>query len=415
MTSIEIIRPQSEDSKTSEKVHWSQKNTRNLLLSDKCCQRCIMDTSAPGIWFDESGTCSFCKLHDHLEREYPLNQIGQKKLSKILERTRYLGKNKKYDCVIGVSGGRDSTYLLWLAKTEWRLKPLAVHFNDGFDNPLAGENIKRAVQRLGVDLKTITSDWRESKAIRTAFLKASVPNLEIGTDLGIFSSLFGAAHQENIKTVFTAHSFRTEGISPLTWSYLDSRYLNSVVRRFEAIQLRPWKANNPGYSLSFLQLIYYVVLKKIKCITPMFFLPYERSRADIIIQKELGWVDPGAHYFDDLYQSLVSYVYRFKFGVDKRKFNYSALIRSGQMNRLTALERLKKPSEIEDPKVLDLCIKRLGLTQAEFEIFMSYPTKTFLDYPTYYPLIRFLRIPIWILSKLHMIPAATYVKLFNCH
>ena len=153
------------------------------------CERCVMDTTAPGIRFNNKGECSFCELHDKLERAYPLNERGKKKIQKILNAVRKSGKGKKFDCVIGFSGGRDSTYLLYLAKRVWGLKPLAVHFNDGFDNPVSGENIKNTLGILEVPLRTITSDWRESKDIRIAFLRASVPNLEVGTDLGIFSAL----------------------------------------------------------------------------------------------------------------------------------------------------------------------------------------------------------------------------------
>lgn len=378
------------------------------------CSRCVMDTTAPHITFDEKAECNFCKLHDKLEAQYPLNEKGQKTLSKILKTICKKGEGKKYDCIVGVSGGRDSTYLLYLVKTIWGLKPLAVHFNDGFDNPTAGENIKKAVEKLNVDLRTITSDWRESKDIRIAFLKASVPNLEVGTDLGIFTSLFGIANKENIPFILTGHSFRTEGIAPLSWSYVEWKYLNSVLKQHGTINLRKWRPNDPGYNLNLYHIFYYSVLRRIKVITPMFYVNYVRKEGEIILKNNLNWVNPGAHYFDDLYQSLLSYVYRVKFNADKRKFNYSALIRSGQLTREEALERLKTPYVIEDPKIIDLCIKRLGISRQLFEEFISYPPKTFLDYPNYYSMIKKLKLPIKIACKLHLIPMATYDKFFTC-
>lgn len=378
------------------------------------CERCVMDTTAPGIIFDENGECSFCKLHDKLDSLYPLNAEGERRLSRIVDNIKESGRHKRYDSIIGFSGGRDSTYLLYLAKKRWGLRPLAVHFNDGFDNPVAGENIKNAVRKLNVDLRTITSDWRESKDIRLAFLKASVPNLEVGTDLGIFTALYGVAAKEDIKYILTAHSFRTEGISPLTWNYLDYRYLKNVLQRFGTVNLRKWKPDDAGYNLGILHLFYYMVLKGIKFITPMYYVNYIRKEAEPIIKEELEWVNTGAHYFDDLWQSLLHYVYRVKFNVDKRKFNYSALIRSGQMTRQEALERIKTVYVIEDPKIIDLCIKRLGITREKLEEFISCPPKTFQDYPTYYNYIKLFKFPIKIAAKLNLIPAGSYDKFFTC-
>ncbi len=383
-------------------------------LDLKRCDRCVMDTTASGIRFSEKGECSFCELHDKLEQAYPLNQKSDRKFQKILNDIRRSGVEKKFDCVVGFSGGRDSTYLLYLAKRVWRLKPLAVHFNDGFDNPVAGENIKNTIEKLQVPLRTITSDWRESKDLRIAFLRASVPNLEVGTDLGIFSALYGVAARENVKYIFTGHSFRTEGIAPLSWSYFEGKYLQSIIKQFGSLKFRKWKPGDPGYNLSLLHMFYYLILKRIRMLTPMFYVTYDRKTADEILTRELNWTNTGAHYFDDLYQSLISYIYRIKFNVDKRKFNYSALIRSGQLSRNEAIERLKNPYRIEDPKVIDLCIKRLGLTKSDFEKIMSLPPKTFQDYPSYYRMIKALRLPIKIACKLHLIPMATYDKFFKC-
>src|SRR5690606_19116278 len=140
-----------------------------------------------------------CRLHDKMERQYPLTEEGKRKFETILERIRRAGRGKPHDCVVGISGGRDSTYTLYLAKKVWGLRPLAVHFNDGFGNPVAGQNMRRATARLGVKLITISSDWRESKDLKIAFLKASTPELEEGTDLGIATSLYGVAAKENIR------------------------------------------------------------------------------------------------------------------------------------------------------------------------------------------------------------------------
>ncbi len=380
----------------------------------RICTRCIMDTSIPGIRFDENGECNFCALHDKLEKEFPLNDTGLRKLECIVEDIKKKGKGEKYDCVLGVSGGRDSTYTLYYVKKNLGLRPLAVHFNDGFSNPVAGENMLKATKKLGVDLRTITSDWRESKDLKIAFLKASTPDLEEGTDIGIGTAFYGVAAKENIKYVLFGQSFRTEGIAPLSWNYLDGKYLKAVHKRFGSLKLRPWNPTDPGFNMDLFHIAYYALWRGIKTVPILYYVRYIRSEAETVIKRELGWVYPGAHYFDDLYQSLMNYIYRTKFGINRRVYNYSALVRSGQMPREEALARVKEIYIIEDPKIIDLCIKRLGISREEFESFMSLPPKTFHDYPNHYRLLQKFRLLIKVLSKRNIFPATTYDKYFNC-
>jgi N-acetyl sugar amidotransferase len=370
--------------------------------------------TVPGYRFDENGLCGYCRMHDRLEREYPLNAEGAKKLSAILRGIKKRGKSGKYDCVVGISGGRDSTYTLYLAKKVWLLRPLAVHFNDGFGNPVAGENMRKATQKLGVELRTITSDWRESKDLRLAFLKASTPDVGCPTDFGIAAALYGVATQEKVRSILIGQSFRTEGIAPLEWSYLDGKYLQSVHKLHGRVKLRKWRPTDGGFNLTLWPMFYYAVIQRIKVYPLLYYVPYVRREAEELLKRELDWVYPGAHYFDDLYQSLMTYVLRTKFNVDRRKYNYSALIRSGQMTRDEALEQVKEVYAIEDPKVIDLCIKRLGLSHKEFDGLMALPKKTFRDYATHYALIRLLKWPIKIFSALHTLPSITYAKYFEC-
>ena len=156
-------------------------------LSMQICNRCVQDSTVPGISFDDKGECNFCKLHDKMCELFPNDERGEAFLAKTFEKIKVDGKNKKYDCIVGISGGRDSTYLIWKVVKDWGLRPLAVHFNDGFDNPVGGENMINAVKKLGVELRTITSDWREAKDLKISFLKASTPDLNLGIDIGIAS------------------------------------------------------------------------------------------------------------------------------------------------------------------------------------------------------------------------------------
>ncbi|MBF0522811.1 MAG: N-acetyl sugar amidotransferase [Candidatus Omnitrophica bacterium] len=378
------------------------------------CTRCTVDTTVPGHNFDKNGLCSYCRLHDKLEKRYPLNEEGKRLQQEIIEQIKKEGKGKKFDCVVGISGGRDSTYTLYLAKKVWGLRPIAVHFNDGFGNPVAGENMRKATRKLDVELRTITSDWRESKDLRIAYLEASTPDLGTPTDIGIATALYSVAVKENIKNLVIGQSFRTEGIAPLEWNYLDGKYLKEVHKLYGKFPLRKWKPTDGGFNLCFKEMFYYTVMRGIKTIPLLYYENYVRSAADKIIAQELDWVYPGAHYFDDLYQSLMTYVMREKFNIDRRKYNYAALVRSGQMPKAEALDHLKERYVIEDPKVIGLCIKRLGLTQEQFDAYMKLPPKTFRDYKTSYDLIKFLRWPIKIASQLNILPSTAYDKYFEC-
>jgi N-acetyl sugar amidotransferase len=379
----------------------------------KLCRRCIVDTSVAGAKFDEKGECSYCKIHDKLEKQYPLNEKGEKELEKLVENIKQKGKGNKYDCVLGISGGRDSIYSLYFLK-KLGIRPIAVHFNDGFGNPVAGENMKRATDLLGVPLITITSDWRESKDLKIAFLKASTPDLEEATDVAIETALYSVAVRENVQYIISGYSFRTEGICPLEWNYLDGKYLKAVHKMFGKVPLRKWKPDDAGFNLDIKEIFYYTFIKGITAIPILNYVNYVRKDAEEVIKKELGWIYPGSKYYDDLYQSLMTHVHRVKFKIERRRYFYSALIRSGQMTREDALNEVKKVDVIEDPKVIDLCIKRLGITREEFDKYMAEPPKTFRDYPSNYGFIKAMKLPIKILSDMNILPGIAYDKYFKC-
>ena len=378
----------------------------------RVCTRCTIDTTVPGAKFDSNGVCNFCELHTKLENQFPLNAAGEQKKEQWISEIKKNGKGKEFDCVLGVSGGRDSIYTLWLAVKEWGLRPLAVHFNDGFGNPTAGENMYKATAKLGVPLRTVTSDWRESKDIKISLMKAGVPDLEVGTDIGIATALYSMAVRNNVKSLIIGQSFRTEGIAPLSWNYLDGRYLSAIHSKFGTVPLREWKPEDPGFRLGLRQMFHYTVWRRIRTYPLLYLTNYVRKEAEEIIKRELDWVYPGAHYFDDLFQSLMFWYHRTKFGFDRRTYNYAALVRDGQMQRYEALKQLETPYRIEDPKVIDLCIKRLGLSKQDFEDLMKVPAMNFRDYPNQYSLIRKLRPAIWMLSRLNLIPSTAYDKYF---
>ncbi len=394
--------------KTEVIVNGKQKD-----IEYRVCGRCVQDSTVPGIQFDHLGVCNYCHLHDDLCESFPNDERGEKYLEKLFEKIKAQGKGKKFDCVVGISGGRDSTYLLYKAVKDWGLRPIAVHFNDGFDNPVAGENMLKAVKKLGVELRTITSDWREGKDLKLTLLKASTPDLNLGTDIGIASAIYGVAHKEGIKHILIGQSFRTEGVKPLSWSYFDGDYLRNLQKKFGSVKLRPWQANSPNFNFGVKELFYYSVIKRIKGYTPFYSMNYVRTEAEEILKKELDWVYPGAHYFDDLYHSLIKYVHRVKFNIDLNMNSDSALVRSGQLNRKQALERAHGVYKIEKEEIIELCINRLGISREEFESYIKLEPKTFKAYPTSYPYIKLARWPIYILSRLHLIPRVAYDKYFK--
>ena len=217
-----------------------------------------MDTTAHNIAFDSEGECNFCKLHKKMEKRFPMGTEYSPMLEPLVNKIKERGKKNNYDCILGISGGRDSTFLLYTAH-KMGLRPLAVHFNDGWGNPICGENMKKVTSKLNIPFRTITSDWRESKDIKIAFLKASVPELDLGTDLGIAATLYSIAYKEKIKTVLIGNSFRTEGIMPLTWSYMDGSYLKSIHNQFGSMKLRPWKPDDPGFNLGVREIFFYTI------------------------------------------------------------------------------------------------------------------------------------------------------------
>lgn len=363
----------------------------------KSCKRCVMDETDPLIRFDGDGICQYCQLHDTLESQYPLNNSGKDQLEALIKRIKQTGRKRNYDCIIGVSGGTDSTYQLHLAN-ELGLRVLAVHFDNGWNSEIAVSNIKKVTDRLGIDLVTYVVDWEEFKDLQLSFLKASTPDSEIPTDLAIQETLYRIANQENIKFIINGHSFRTEGKVPVMWSYGDGRYIKAVQARFGKIRLKTF----PNYTL--FSLFYYTCIRKIRQVRLLYYFPYEKIKTKYLLNKAYGWEDYGGHHYESVYTRFYQgYILPRKFGIDKRLREYSALIRSGQMQRSEAIRKLNEEKPMSESQVASdraYVLKKLGITSEEFEDIMSAKPKSFLDYPSYYSTIRRFRKPIRFLYKL---------------
>jgi len=377
----------------------------NYYFNKYICSRCVMDDTVPGITFDENGICTFCKIHDELERKYPLNDETNKRLQSLVAKIKKDGKGKKYDCIVGVSGGRDSTFTLYNA-VKLGLRPLAVHFDNGWNSEIAVQNIRNACEKLKVDLYTYVADWEEFKDLQVAFLKASVPDGEVPTDWVITSVLYKVAFKERIKYFIGGHSFRTEGTTPLTWTYQDGRYVRDIHRRFGRRKIKSFPI------MDLWEYLFYIIYG-IKYIRLLYYLNYDEKEVIKTLKRELNWEEYGDKHHESTYTSFFqSYILTRKFNIDKRKIHYSALIRSGQLRRDEAMELLKEDPYQGGKEMLEYNIKKLGLNYNEFEEIMNSKNKSFRDYKSYYNLIKKFEPLVKFGIKLNLIPEVIMYKYY---
>jgi len=380
------------------------KNSKSDSINLSSCSRCLYDSSIPEIIFNEENVCNFCITHDELEKQYPLNEIGQKKFERLIRKVKKSGYKKKYDCIIGISGGKDSTYTLYKS-VQLGLRPLAVHFDNGWNSEIAVNNIQKVVKKYDIDLITIVADWEEFKDLQLSFLKASVSDAEIPTDVAFHGALIDVAAKEKLKYIFIGHSFRTEGIVPKGWTYMDGRYVSSVHKKFGKVKIKSFS------NLTLLRFIYFNIIKQIKIIPFLNYMNYDKEIMGKEIEKIMDWVDYGGHHFENIYSKFFHYHFLpKKFGIDKRKLVLSAKIRSLKISKEEAIEELEKKPIEDDPELIKYTISKLGLTDYEYQKILQAPIKTFNDYPTYYNWITFFKLPLKFLFKLGILPKLLYYK-----
>ena len=347
-----------------------------------------MDTTDPDIQFDEKGVCNHCKRYDKLVKERVFTgREGEQKLDKLIDGIKTKGENKGYDCIIGVSGGVDSTFVAYKVK-KIGLRPLAVHLDNGWNSELAVSNVKKVLEKLNIDLYTYVLNWEKFKNLQLSFLKASVPDAEVPTDHAILALLYRVAVEKGIKYIISGGNIATEGILPSKWAYgaKDWKYIKGIHKRLGKTKLNDF----PHYN--FFNLFYYLFVKGIKEIRILNYISYNKKKAMEILEKELDWKYYGGKHYESIYtRFLQAYILPRKFGIDKRKAHLSTLICSGQITREKALEEIKHdfyPAEGLMREDKEYIIKKLGITNEEFEEIMSLPVKTFRNYPSNYWLIQ---------------------------
>ncbi len=346
----------------------------------RICTRCIMDTTDPDISFDTAGVCYLCHRFEKVasQRLIPADQRASR-LAKIVAQIKQDGKGKDYDCIIGVSGGVDSTYVAYLTHALG-LRVLAVHFDNGWNSELAVANIEKTLKALNIDLFTFVVDWPEFRDLQLAFLRGSTPDGEVPTDHAIVALLYRMAAKYKLKYILLGINVNSEAIMPQKWGYgySDFRYIKAVHKKFGSVPLKTY----PHYTL--VQLFVSMFLRKTELVPILDYVDYQKNEAMDVIQKKLGWIYYGGKHYESIYTRFFqSYVLPRKFNIDKRRAHYSNLVLSGQMTREHAFQQMAEPIFSEQGLADDYAyaIKKLGLTDKQFAEIMAAPPKTFLDYP----------------------------------
>lgn len=367
------------------------------------CTRCLYDETVPNIIFDENGICNYCHIHDHLNREYPTGEEGKIRLEAIADDIRKDGRGKPYDVIVGVSGGADSSYMLYLTK-ELGLRPLAVHFDNTWNSTVATENIHDILSKLDVDLYTYVVDNKEYDDIYRSFLQAGTPDTESPTDIGLAVVLNMACEKYGIKYIFEGHSFRTEGVAPLGWIYMDGKYIQSVQKKHGTIPLKTY----PNMLMP--DFIKWTAILGIKKIRPLYFVDYVKKDAMSLLTREFGWEWYGGHHLENRFTAFWhTYYMPRRYGIDTRLLGHAALVRSGQLTREQGLEMLSRPQQ-HDKDLVEMVLKRLGYTNEEFEKILNLPRKTYRDFRNYKRTFELMRPFWWLMYKLNRVPKSFYLK-----
>ncbi len=343
------------------------------------CTRCIMDTSDPEIVFDHNGVCNHCRAYEKRAQNELFNKKESEiKLNSLVSEIKRNGKNNEYDCVIGVSGGVDSTMVAYLVK-QLGLRPLAVHVDNGWNSELAVHNIEATLKKLSIDLETVVLDWEEFSDLQIAFLYSSVPNIEIPTDHTLPSILFRTASKKGIKYIISGSNVASEAIMPSNWVYdsRDLRFIKTIHKQYGTVPL----TNYPSCPIP--RYFYYVFIKGIKYVPILNYVSYNKNEAKALIQRELNWRDYGGKHFESIFTRFFQgYFLPEKFNMDKRRPHLSTLICSGQMTRDEALSELQKPSYPTElfQSDYDFFLKKMKLTPEKFDEIMKMPVRRYRDY-----------------------------------
>jgi N-acetyl sugar amidotransferase len=340
-----------------------------------------MDTSDPEITFDDGGVCNHCRAYVGIVDSLPPEKDRKHQLDALFDRIKESGKGKAYDSIIGMSGGVDSSYVAYLAKSGG-LRPLAVHVDAGWNSELAVKNIECIVKALDIDLVTLVVDWKEMQDLQAAFFRSGVANQDIPQDHAFVAGVYRMASKHGIKYVLNGGNYATESILPTSWGYnaLDLRHIKGIHRRFGKGRLSKYPTIN-----FFKYYVYYPYIRGIRAVRPLNYIDFNKAAAIEHLSAEYGWRYYGGKHFESRFTKFFQAHYLpEKFGYDKRRAHLSSLIVSGQLSRDDALAEMAQDIYPDGklPEERAYVIKKLGLTEEEYEDIRSSPNKSYEDYPS---------------------------------
>ena len=347
------------------------------------CNRCILDTSVPSITFDEQGICRYCNDYDaQIKNKQKPKEEFKRELELTIKKIKTQGKGKEYDCIIGLSGGVDSSYVAYLTKKVYGLRPLAVHLDNGWNDELAVKNIENICNLLEIDLFTHVINWEEFKDLQFSFLKASVANAEAPTDHAIFAILYQLAVKYNVKWIIDGVNDATEYVrkdfTAGGYRYDDLKQILGIHRKFGNQKLKTYP------KLSIWRKYFLRSVRGIKQFSLLNYVDYNKEKVKEFLTKDLGWKSPGAKHHESLYTKWHQTEYLLKkFGFDKRRLHLSDLILSNQLSRENALLELSQPP-MDKLKVKDLVnyvMKKFGISEEEYYKILTENPRNFSDYP----------------------------------
>jgi hypothetical protein len=374
------------------------------LAATVVCSRCIYDDRVSSIVFGRDGVCNYCLQVDALTEEFCTGtKEGEEKFEETVKKIKSAGKGKKYDCVIGVSGGTDSSYLVHLAVKKG-LRPLAVHYDNTWNSAIATTNIHRVLSKLNVDLYTQVLDNKESDDIFRAFFLAGVAEIEAATDLGFAYLLRQAARRFGVGFILEGHSFIEEGVTPLGRNYFDGRYVRWIHKKFGSLPMRTYPL------MTFSRFMRSILFSRVKFIRPLWYLAYKKEDAKKILGELYGWRDYGGHHLENRMTAFYHSVYLpSKFNTDMRNNVLAARVRNGHIKREVALAEYRKPPFVEK-RLVSLVRKRLQLTENQYNEIMTAPPHEWREYPTYKTWFEFLAPFFKFMVSRELVPKSFYLK-----
>ncbi|MDA9573185.1 N-acetyl sugar amidotransferase [Flavobacteriaceae bacterium] len=352
------------------------------MIVNQICTNCVMDTTDSKITFDDKGVCDHCNTYyTDILPKWHTDERGDIALKDIVKKIKKEGKGKDFDCLMGMSGGIDSSYLLYIMVKKYGLRPLVFHVDAGWNSQIAVNNIERIVDGLGLDLYTEVINWEEMKDLQLAFFKSGVSHIDTPQDHSFFATMYKFASKHNIKHILTGGNYSTECVrNPLEWMYYqsDSIQLRDIHKKHGSEKLKDYPVTNILWHK-----VYLPYFKKIKLIRPLDFFPYDKDEAMKTLVDKFGYQEyPQKHFESRFTRFYESYWLPKKFGFDTRKVQYASLILTNQMTREDALEKLKHPAY--DPKTIkqdfEYIATKLGVSIKELQSYMDAPNKTYKNY-----------------------------------